>query len=161
MNNSRIVIVGAGGSGKDHLRNKFIEKGFKHNVAFTTRPQREGEIDGKDYHFISIEEFKDRIDENFWQEYNIFMEDWYYGTSYISWNNSQIFIKEPHGVSQISIMDRKSTLVIYLAIPEEIRRERMNRRVGNADSVERRIEADRKDFENFTDYDIKMTDPNF
>ena len=55
----------------------------------------------------------------------------------------------------------KSTLVIYLAIPEEIRRERMNRRVGNADSVERRIASDRKDFENFTDYDIKITDPNF
>ncbi len=161
MNNSRIVVVGAGGSGKDYFRSKFIEKGFKPNVAFTTRPKREGEIDGKDYHFLSVEEFKDRIDENFWQEYNIFKEDWYYGTSYISWNNSQIFIKEPHGVSQISIMDRKSTLVIYLDIPEEIRRERMNRRVGNADSVERRIEADRKDFENFTDYDIKITDPNF
>ena len=159
--NSRIVIVGAGGSGKDHLRNKFIEKGFKPNIAYTTRPQREGEIDGKDYNFISVGTFKNCININFWQEYNIFKDEWYYGTSFEDWESKQIFIKEPHGVSMINPEDRKSTLVIYLAIPEEIRKERMNKRIGNADNVERRIDADRKDFENFTDYDIKITDPNF
>jgi guanylate kinase len=158
---SRIVIVGAGGSGKDYFRSKFLEKGFKPNIAYTTRPKREGETDGIDYHFISVEEFKNKIKQDYWQEFNIFKEDWYYGTSNENWNNSQIFIKEPHGVSEISIMDRKSTIVIYLAIPEDIRRERMNRRSGNADNVERRIEADRKDFDNFTDYDIKISDPNF
>ena len=41
-------------------------------------------------------------------------------------------------------------------IPENIRRERLAIRVMPGDNLERRIEADKKDFENFTDFDLKI-----
>jgi hypothetical protein len=37
----------------------------------------------------------------------------------------------------------------------------MEKRVGNADSVDRRIEADEIDFENFTNFDVAITEPNY
>ena len=50
-NHKRIILVGKAASGKDHLRKKFESRGFKYAVTYTTRPPREGEIDGKDYLF--------------------------------------------------------------------------------------------------------------
>lgn len=52
------------------------------------------------------------------------------------------------------------TFVIYLNTPEDIRRTRLTMR-QDADGVERRLLTDKADFENFTDYDIKIIDPNF
>jgi guanylate kinase len=49
----RIIIVGKGGSGKDHMRKKLEEAGFRYCVSHTTRPPRDEEINGKDYYFIS------------------------------------------------------------------------------------------------------------
>ena len=52
-------------------------------------------------------------------------------------------------------------IIIYFDIDESVRRQRMLERNMPGDSVERRIEADRKDFENFTNYDLKITNPDF
>ena len=49
----RIILVGKGGSGKDHARKILEDSGFRYCVSHTTRPPRDGEIQGKDYHFIS------------------------------------------------------------------------------------------------------------
>ena len=47
----KIIIVGPGGSGKDFLRKKMVNKGFKYGVSFTSRPPREGEEEGIDYYY--------------------------------------------------------------------------------------------------------------
>ena len=47
----KIIIVGPGGSGKDFLRKKMVEKGFSYGISFTSRPPRKGEEEGKDYFF--------------------------------------------------------------------------------------------------------------
>jgi len=49
---------------------------------------------------------------------------------------------------------------VYLDIPEEIRYKRLSKR-SDADSVNRRMSADKKDFEGFTDYDLVITNPSF
>src|ERR1035437_3624382 len=54
---SRIIICGSAASGKDHLRKKFEDKGYKYGISYTTRPPRTGEINGVDYHFLTNEEF--------------------------------------------------------------------------------------------------------
>jgi GTPase SAR1 family protein len=55
---SKIIIVGPGGSGKDFLRKKFTDKGFTYGVSFTSRPPREGEEEGIDYFFRDAEFFE-------------------------------------------------------------------------------------------------------
>ena len=56
------VVSGPSGSGKTTLCRGFSERdnGCTYAVSCTTRPPREGEVDGRDYHFLSEEEFLER-----------------------------------------------------------------------------------------------------
>lgn len=163
MVKKKIILVGAGGSGKDYMAQYLVNRGFKRNIAYTTRPSREGEVDGEDYYFIMTDDFEGRIQENYWHEYNMFIPEkkWYYGSSRKQYEECDVFLKEPRGVSLLSEEEREECIVVYINIDEDIRRKRMSGRKKNYDDVERRINADRIDFENFTDYDIEITDENF
>jgi dephospho-CoA kinase len=66
----------------------------------------------------------------------------------------------PSGISQLSPEDRSESIILYVDIDENIRRDRMSMR-RDADDVDRRIKADEKDFLNFIDYDSSITDPAF
>lgn len=157
---SRIILVGKAASGKDHLRKTLEGRGFKYAVSFTTRPPRDGEVDGKDYFFVDEFEFKNLIEQNFFYEYVSF-NGWFYGTSKEQWyDTDDIFIMTPGGVNKIKTSDRKQSFIIYLDIPIDIRRERLAKR-NDADFADRRIEADERDFENYTDFDIRITDHKF
>lgn len=61
-----VVLSGPSGVGKDAALMRMRELGFPFHfvVTATDRPQRPGEIPGTDYHFLSTEEFKQRIREN-------------------------------------------------------------------------------------------------
>ncbi len=58
-----VVISGPSGVGKDTVIRRMQELGYPFHfvVTATTRPRREHEIDGRDYHFLSTEEFQDMI----------------------------------------------------------------------------------------------------
>ena len=79
------------------------------------------------------------------------------------WDNSIVFIMTPSGISQISEQEREDCVVVYLNIDEDVRRERMRKRSdGGFDKIDRRIEADNKDFKGFIEkVDIVITDPLF
>lgn len=158
----RIILVGKAASGKDYAR-KLLEEhmGMQYQVSYTTRPPRANEIHEKDYFFLSESEFKTMIDQDEWYEYVVF-NGWYYGTTKEQFNKSGgVFIMTPTGLFHLSEAGRKESLVFYFEIDEEIRKERIGMRLGNADSVERRLEADRQDFANFSDYDILINSPHF
>jgi len=157
----RIIIVGPGGAGKDMLRDRFVKKGFVPNLSYTTRPPRDYEKDGIDYYFISKKDFQDKIALDEFYEWKVYKRlDWYYGTTKKSFNNSDIFIMTPTGVADLKPEDRGKSIVIYLNIPESVRRERLLER-NDADTVDGRIQVDNKDFETFTDYDIEISNPSF
>jgi guanylate kinase len=158
---TRIILCGKAASGKDHLRKILEGRGYKYGVSYTTRPPRPGEIDGKDYFFLEESEFQSLIEQGFFYEHVTF-NGWFYGTSKEQWyTTDDVFIMTPTGIRKLHAADRKSSFVIYIDIPTEIRRERLKQRNDNNDSIERRLEADDKDFVGFTDFDIKITDHNF
>ena len=160
-NKSRIILCGKAASGKDHLRKILEGRGFKYGVSYKTRPPRKGEIDGMDYYFLEENEFQDLIERGFFYEHVTF-NGWFYGTSKEQWfTTDDVFIMTPSGISKLHAADRKSSFIIYIDIPTEIRRERLMDRKDNADSIERRLQADDNDFESFTNFDIKITDSNF
>ncbi len=154
---SKIVIVGRGGSGKDFLRKKFEDRGFKYCVSYTSRPKRENEIHGKDYMFTNLEYFSNNV-YKFYEidEFN----GWKYGTLIEDFEKSNLFIMTPRGVNNIRPVDRKRCFVIFIDPDKDVIRERLLER-RDADSVDRRIEADDKDFSDFSNYDIRITNSDF
>jgi guanylate kinase len=161
--NKRIILVGKAGSGKDFMRKKLESRNFKYAVSYTTRPPREGEVHGRDYFFITEEQAKKMIDNYEFFEYVMF-NGWLYGTTLSQWSQADgddVFIMTPTGLSHVGEQDRKDCLVIYVDINKWVRKERLANRNMPGDSLERRIEADELDFENFTNYDIRITNPDF
>jgi len=75
------VVSGPSGVGKGTLREKVfnIFSDLKYSVSMNTRPPRKGEIGGKDYYFVTVDEFKKRIKENQFVEWAIVHGD-YKGT---------------------------------------------------------------------------------
>lgn len=156
----RLILVGKAASGKDYARKIIEEFGFRYCVSHTTRPPRNGEVDGKDYHFVSLDAMNHHyIPGNLLYEYVMF-NGWIYGTSRKEFEGSNLFIMTPGGIKKMDPMDRKESFIVYIDIDIETRRKRLSER-NDADILERRLMADEKDFENFIDFDHRITKENF
>jgi len=159
-NHKRIILVGPGASGKDHMRKNLESRGFKYAVSYTTRPARPSEVEGKDYYFLTQEECQAMKEMGEFYE-AIDFNGWTYGTSNAQFNNDDVFIMTPSGLSHLSPEDRKNSFVIFFDIDEAIRKERLEARVMPGHSVEARLQADRELFEGFNNYDLRITNPDF
>jgi len=157
----RIIIVGPAAAGKDFLKQKLENKGYKLDISYTTRPLREGEVHEKDYHFLSKEKFEAKIANGDFYEY-VKHGKFYYGTGQWEWDNMEVFIMETEGIEQLFPEDRKNCLVIYLSPSEESRFNRLwSGRGWKYGEISDRFIIDKKKFEYFTDYDIKISNPDF
>lgn len=79
----KLIIVSApSGAGKTTLVHYLLKEipDLEFSVSCTTRPQRENETHGKDYYFITVEEFKEKIENEEFVEYEQVYEGLYYGT---------------------------------------------------------------------------------
>ncbi len=141
----RIIIAGKMASGKDYLRAKLVESGFTKDVSQTSRPKRANETEGNDYHFITTNKFQKMIEKEEFYEYTEFC-NWFYGTTKESWNNNDVFIMNPYGLSHIDKHDLNESFVIYLDVPLDKRLNRLKEREMDYDNVERRISTDYHDF---------------
>ena len=78
-----IIITAPSGAGKTSIT-KYLLKTFPDQLTFSisaaTRQRRQYEEDGVDYHFMSVEEFKERIRNNSFVEWEMVYEGKYYGT---------------------------------------------------------------------------------
>lgn len=155
----RIIVVGKGGSGKDYLVKMLKEIGYTYSISHTSRPRRETETEAVDYYFIDKDEALSMVNNSKFYEYVEF-NGWFYGTSLEEFERANLFIMTPSGISKLKPEHRSESLIIYLDIDEKILVDRLNNR-NDADNATRRLEADKRDFENFIDFDGKITNPNF
>lgn len=112
-----IVISGPSGCGKDSICNKVIKKrkNIRISVSMTTREKRQGEKEGKDYYFVTKEEFEKSIENDDLLEYAIVHEKDYYGTP-----KSNLFKILEDGIDVILIIDIQGALQIKEKYPEAI-----------------------------------------
>lgn len=159
---NKIVLVGKGASGKNFLMERLERRGFRHLISHTTRPMRNGEKNGREYHFVSNDEFERMIKDNELFEYQKFGE-YYYGTSNKEWDMSDVVIMAPQGVENLNRLGvRQDCFVIYIDILYQVRKERLCCRNGNNnDEIENRLYNDEIEFAGFKDYDLRIENPNF
>lgn len=77
-----IIVSGTTCAGKGTVVNELMKRNenLSLSISYTSRPAREGEIDGKDYFFISQEEFEHKIKNDEFLEYAMVQYGKYYGT---------------------------------------------------------------------------------
>jgi guanylate kinase len=125
---------------------------FASIISCTSRPPREGEVDGVNYHFLTSEQFAEKLMDGDMIEAVVF-RDWCYGTSYDSLNPDKINIGvyNPQGVGILLDMEYDIDLYpIMVNCRDKTRLLRQLNRESDPDCKEivRRFEADAEDFGN-------------
>ncbi len=110
-----IVLSGPSGVGKGTIRKAMFEKenhNFTYSISMTTRKMRDGEEEGKDYYFVTKDEFLKRIDEGKFLEHAEFVGN-YYGTP-LDKVNEQLDL----GKEVILEIDVKGAMQVKKKVPE-------------------------------------------
>lgn len=160
MKNKILILCGKSGSGKDFIQRQLIKnENFKQIVSWTSRPKRENETEGVEYHFCSKREFEYMIKQNKLIEYRSYntllngKEDtWYYGILKEDLdleNERYVVILDLNGAKSFyDYYGKENCHCVYIEAMNEVRTERAKKR-GSFDETEwnRRLKADEEDFE--------------
>ena len=148
-----VIIMGKTSSGKDTVVNKLISKhGFRKCVTYTTRPMRDGEKQDITYHFITEDDFKQKIREDFFAEYKSYNTEfgvWYYGVALEDVENADdktIIILTPDGYRDVIKKVRNKPKSIYIYANNSTIKERLINRGDDPKEAQRRLEHDNIDF---------------
>jgi guanylate kinase len=142
------VITGPSGVGKGTLIERLLERipELELSISATTREPRTGETDGLDYHFLSPEEFRRRLEGDDFLEHASYSGN-YYGTlrseveRRIGEGRSVVLEIEVQGARQVRDALGDDAVLIFIAPPDErVLRERLEGRgTDSADDIEQRL----------------------
>jgi guanylate kinase len=142
-----LVLLGPSASGKTESAKIMINRyPISRVVTCTTREKRVNEIDGFDYHFFTVDEFKKLEKEDYFvetAEYNHNL----YGTPRNELGDNKFIILEPQGLKSFIELKPCKIVAIFLRTEENIRISRMKERKDKQKDIMKRIESDRKDFD--------------
>ena len=137
-----LILVGPSASGKTEAAKLLISKyNMKKLVTYTSRNMRLNEVQGVDYHFISVEDFEKKIKEDFFIEYVNYNGN-YYGTSKEGLDSDKVVILEPTGLKHYLEVAKDLVKICYLRCPKEIRYQRMVVRGDSEEAINKRIDSD-------------------
>ena len=156
-----IVVSGPSGCGKSTVDNLLIKKrkNIIMSVSDTTRPPRNGEVNGKDYNFITAKEFENNIKNDKYLEYAKVHDNKYYGTPSKFVNNK---LKE--GIDVIleidiegarKIKEKRSDAVFIFIMPpsmEILKNRLMGRKTETKEQLVERFKTAYKEINEVTKY---------
>ena len=166
--NIMVILSSPSGVGKTTLTKKIQQKynSFKISVSHTTRSARSNEVNGVDYNFVDLYEFKKLIKEKKFYEYAKIFGN-YYGTLKKNVDekikkNDIIFDIDWQGTQQLSKFKNLSLIKIYLIPPnkQELKKRLVKRNQDSPEEVERRFNAYDNDIQYWKDYDYIIINEN-
>lgn len=148
-----VAVMGQAGAGKDSFVNAIIKGEYipwaKPIISCTTRPIRENEQDGVNYHFLTNDEFAEQVINGDMLEAAVF-NTWCYGTSLKNLDQEalNIGVFNPEGVEILRSNPQIDLLVVYITASDKIRLLRQLNREEHpdCDEIVRRFGADKQDF---------------
>ncbi len=142
-----IVLAGASASGKTEVAKLLAKKyGIKKVITTTTRKKRIGEEDGRDYFFVSVEEFRQMIDDGRFVEYTIYNGN-FYGSTKDQISSNRCVVIDPAGLKSYIALNDSNIVTFFLDSKEETRFERMMLRGDRVEDARNRILHDRIAFQ--------------
>ena len=144
--NKLIVISAPSGAGKTSIVKHLLKNmdALSFSVSACSRDKRENETDGKDYHFLGIEDFKKKIKEDAFLEWEEVYSNQYYGTLKTEveriWKEDKTVIFDVDVVGGLNIKKQypKECLSIFIMPPSiDVLRERLS---GRSSESEEKIE---------------------
>jgi len=164
-----LVLSGPSGAGKSSLVAKIIDQigPTYFSISTTTRPMREGELDGIHYHFVSVEEFKREIEEEMFLEYAVVHGN-YYGTSLGAVKNALkegklvIFDIDVQGHDAVQNRLSDITTSVFITTPtlEELKRRLHSRSTDSEEVIHKRIEMAKREVQRISEYDFLVVNDN-
>ena len=160
-----IVFSGPSGVGKGTVRQEIFstpDHKFEYSVSMTTRAQRPGEVDGKDYFFRSREEFEELIRNGQMLEYAEYVGN-YYGTPLTYVNETldkgiDVFLEiEVQGALQVK-KKVPDAVFIFLTPPDlnELQERLVSRGTDSEEVIAQRIERAREEIALMSEYDYAI-----
>ncbi len=166
-----VILSGVAGSGKDTIKKELISR--MENVtslpSYTSRPKREGDVEGGTYCFVSKEEFEKMLENGELYEYDVHHNN-YYGTSKKLLNekiaSGKIIVKDidVNGTENLKrlLKDDTKVVTIFLRVPKEELQRRLEERIDKPSPDEIKLRLNRFDYEESCidqyDYVIKNND---
>jgi len=142
-----LILVGPSASGKTESAKIMINRyPISRVVTCTTRPQRVNEIDGFDYHFVTDAKFMNLLKHNYFAETAVY-NGYCYGTPLNELRDDKLIILEPQGLKSFLQLNICKIVAIFLQTKEETRTQRMHKRGDAPEDIQRRILADRTEFD--------------
>ena len=151
-----VILSGVSGAGKDTIKKEIIKR-MKNVISlpsFTSREPREGEEEGIQYHFITKEQFKEKIKNEEFYEYDLHHEN-YYGTSKKLMNekidSGKIIVKdiEVNGTENLlkKLGNDTKLVTIFLKVDKEELKNRLINRGDNLSEADMQLRLGRLEYE--------------
>ena len=151
-----VILSGVSGAGKDTIKKEIIKR-MKNVISlpsFTSREPREGEEEGIQYHFITKEQFKEKIKNEEFYEYDLHHEN-YYGTSKKLMNekidSGKIIVKdiEVNGTENLikKLGNDTKLVTIFRKVDKEELKNRLINRGDNLSEADMQLRLGRLEYE--------------
>jgi guanylate kinase len=169
MSGDLFVVVAPSGAGKTSLVNAVLraEPGIRLSVSYTTRAPREGEVEGRDYHFVSRAAFEAMIAAgDFLEHANVYGN--YYGTSRrwieaeLEGDHDVLLEIDWQGAMQVrALFPRMVGIFILPPSIEELRRRLTARGKDSPEAIERRMASAREEISHVLEFEYIIVNEQF
>ena len=158
-----IIFSAPSGAGKTTIVQHLlaVNNEIEFSISATSRNMRSHEIDGKDYHFLSAEEFKNHINENKFVEWDEVYSDNYYGT--LKSEMERIWKERKHVIFDVDVMggiklksifgDKAFSVFVQAPSVEELENRLINRGTEDPESLERRVGKAKSEMQFASEFD--------
>ena len=164
------VISSPSGGGKTSLINKLFEDSrsanFEKSISDTSRQKRQGDLEGKDYYFLSEKDFKDKIKMEEYVEYATVFGN-FYGTSKeeikTKYNNSNLILElDWQGAYAVKELFDDARL-IFLVPPslDDLKQRLIKRNLDSSEEIENRLSEAKKEISKSEMYDFLVLNDDF